>query len=113
VKMKKSELKQLIYETVQEAMEDILLDRNISESLTIPQHPPTDRMSLASKVLPTKDVSPYGAPKLKRDVVNGEEYTSGQGILEWFGKDRGQEVQSRTKTSSNQIDGLINRVLKK
>jgi len=111
--MKKSELKTLIYETVQEAIGDALSGIELNERVEVARNPAEDRMSLANKLQRTNDTSPYGMPKLKTEVVNGETYTSGQGILEWFNKDKDCEIKTQSKVSGQQIDGLINRVFKK
>ena len=114
--MKKSELKKLIYETVQEAISDILSEADIDKPTEAPRNQLAERYSLVNSTQSTvrrDDYAGIGAPKLKQQEIEGENYISGGGILEWFCGTKDKEVRQTSKASSADVDGLINRVMKK
>jgi hypothetical protein len=113
--MKKSELKKLIYETVQEAINSLLQDTTVGEGLDESRKPIADSMSLVNRLQSTNSnslLSGLDKPQIKQEVIKGKTYTSGQGILEWFDKDKTNEITDSSKASGQQIDGLISRIMK-
>jgi len=59
-----------------------------------------------------KPVSTASKPTNERGIVNGESYASGQGLLEWFKKEKPSEIAPSEFThASGDVDALIKRTV--
>lgn len=123
--MKKSELKEIIKEALVEILPEVLtlmneqLDRPSSESLVESIRDEDGLNLIRSKF---REANPSGhdyglggsglssTPNNPKAKVNGENFASGKGILEWFASQGGQQVNNgEFKHTQEDMDDFISK----
>ncbi len=130
--MKRSELKDLIKEALAEILPDIMevVVETINESMYQPQRPMTrekpDTTLLRQHVkgavgsvtdyrgideaAPTRNVHRGPAPENPKEIIGGEVFASGKGIMEWFELENGRiPAPSEFKHTEKDMDNYLSK----
>ena len=137
--MKKSELKQtlkeILAEVLPEVLEEILspyasmsdVERYISEVVSQTPTPKfVEQVNINRSQITETEHNPYGTPstpsavpkpQIGQSIITeeGEKYTSGQGLLDWFANSKKPDIVERSefKHSNEDMNNLIANIAKK
>ena len=113
--MKKSEFKALLRETLMEILPDVI--RIVNESNMSNNHRNNLSESPGISAIhtsPRKLVGKSGyetLPENPKEIINGEKFVSGKGILEWRAKQAGMNLpQTEFNHSEKDVENLLGRL---